>query len=64
MAVAGLAKAIDDSIGSQYLAGLWRNDLELQPAWKVLDPNRDLQWKTPNSGAHRGHGRLLTGRSP
>jgi hypothetical protein len=38
MAVAGLAKAIDDSIGSQYLAGLWRNDLELQPAWKVLDP--------------------------
>jgi hypothetical protein len=37
MAVAGLAKAIDDSIGSQYLAGLWRNDLELQPAWKALD---------------------------
>jgi hypothetical protein len=35
VAIAGMAKLLDTSLGSEYLAGLWKQDLEHHLLWKA-----------------------------
>lgn len=43
VAVAGLAKSLSDGMQCEYLAGLWRKDLEHQLLWKVVHPVTTVQ---------------------
>ncbi|KAK4888739.1 hypothetical protein LTR27_012386 [Elasticomyces elasticus] len=52
VAIAGMAQMVSDITQCQYLAGLWRKDLEHQLLWKVVSPSpaaardgtRDPSW--------------------
>lgn len=45
VAVGGLAARVEEEIGSEYLAGLWRTHLAFQLLWQVYR----LRWDTPRS---------------
>lgn len=40
VAIAGLAKIVQNENDDQYFAGLWRKDIELQLIWKVMEPRQ------------------------
>jgi hypothetical protein len=43
VAIAGIAEAIRNKTGDEYLAGLWRKDLETQLCWRVEDSPSSLE---------------------
>ncbi|OAL44083.1 HET-domain-containing protein [Pyrenochaeta sp. DS3sAY3a] len=47
-AIAGIARSIAKKRGGQYLAGMWREDLEMQLCWRVQDPQNKPQWRAPS----------------
>ncbi|KAN0095809.1 hypothetical protein V8E51_016520 [Hyaloscypha variabilis] len=52
LAISGLARKIQEQTHDEYLAGLWRNDLELQLCWSRWDPldsplDEDFPYRAP-----------------
>jgi hypothetical protein len=48
VALAGVARLLTDRVGDQYLAGLWRKDLEVNPCWKVLYTRQRPPYRAPS----------------
>ncbi|KAE9373586.1 HET-domain-containing protein [Stipitochalara longipes BDJ] len=51
VALSGLARLMQEESSVEYLAGLWRKDLEIQLRWEVLNPdrgNRPAEYRAPS----------------
>lgn len=47
-AIAGIARSVAKERGGQYLAGMWRENLEIQLCWQAQHPQSKPQWRAPS----------------
>jgi hypothetical protein len=48
IAISGIARMMEDDIDCEYLAGMWRKDLEHQLLWKVTKPMKNARHRRPS----------------
>lgn len=47
-AISGIARRVHEETGGQYLAGMWRDNIQVLLCWWVLTPQKRPTWRAPS----------------